>query len=68
MNIDRQERRDVLLNLGENAELVELHDALGWKNDTEDVSSDDIVVGEISIENFSENDLAKVERKPGVEP
>ena len=62
MNIERQERRNVLSNLGENAEMIELHDVLSWKNNTEDVSAEDIVVGEIPIENFRDRDQDKVEK------
>ena len=46
----------------ENAEKIELHDVLSWKNNTEDVSAEDIVVGEIPIENFRDRDQDKVEK------
>ena len=62
MNIERQERRNVLSNLGENAEMIELPDVLSWKNNTDDVSAEDIVVGEIPIENFRDRDQDKVEK------
>ena len=60
LNIERRHRREILSNLGEIADLEELHDVLYWKNITEDVSSDDVVVGEVPIKEFTENDLDRV--------
>ena len=62
INIERQHRREVLTNLGENAELVELHDVMGWKDATEDVTAADVVVGEISVEDFTDDDLSEVKK------
>ena len=62
MNIERRHRREILSNLGESADLEELHDVLHWKNITEDVSSDDVVVGEVPIKEFTENDLDRVKK------
>ena len=53
LNIERSHRREVLANLGDDEEIEEVHDTLSWINRTEDVTSDDIVVGEIPVENFT---------------
>ena len=47
-------------NLGESADLEELHDVLHWRNSTEDVSADDNVNGEVPINEFTEDELGKV--------
>ena len=39
--------------------MLELHDVLPWKNACEHVTAEDIVVGEFSVENFTEPDLVK---------
>ena len=60
MNVERRQRREVLSNLGESADLEELHDVLHWRNRTEDVSANDIVIGEVPINEFTEDELGKV--------
>ena len=62
LNIEREHRREVLNNLGENVEMVELHDVLHWKNASDDVTAEDIVVGEFSVENFTVANLGKVKK------
>ena len=60
MNVESRQRREVLSNLGESADLEELHDVLHWRNRTEDVSANDIVIGEVPINEFTEDELGKV--------
>ena len=59
LNIEREQRREILNIFGENAKMLELHDVLPWKNASEHVIAEDIVVGEFSVENFTETDLVK---------
>ena len=60
LNIERRHRREVLSNLGGCDNLDELHDTLHWRHITEDVLAEDIVIGEVPIKEFTDNDLGKV--------
>ena len=63
LNVERSHRREVLANLGDDEEIEEVHDTLSWINRTENLTSDDIVVGEIPVENFTEDEENKVKEK-----
>ena len=62
LNVERQHRREVVINISDNSELSELYDVIHWKHCSQyrEVEADDIVVGEVSIEEFTDQDQTDV--------
>ena len=62
LNMERQHRREVVINISDNSELSELYDVIHWKHCSQyrEVEADDIVVGEVSIEEFTDQDQTDV--------